>query len=70
MDISQASNFVLKVLRLAVFFKLSGKMCQIWDPRMTRFQSHDTPNPQQIWERENYVSDCTDFQSFFRIAQL
>ena len=37
---------------------------------MTRFQSHDTPNPQQIWERESYVSDCTDFQSFFRIAQL
>ena len=61
MDISQASNFVLKVLRLAVFFKLSGKMWQIWHPRMKRLQSHDTLNPQQIWERENYVSDYTDF---------
>lgn len=37
---------------------------------MNRFQSHDTPNSQQVWETENYVSDYTDAHSIFGIVQL
>ena len=37
---------------------------------MKRFQFHDTPNSQPIWQITNCVSGYADVLSFFGIAQL